>query len=415
MVLRFLLPRSKWLALLLGLAAFFYFHELGRQVLAKGLLGKYDVFFNADAPRVVSELTDPRASHHRGAVHPFFGLLAAGVGIPTATAMGSGGAASIALVAACGGVCCALMWLLLHEVGVPFRLRCLWALVFALAATSLCAFVNPDTYAFACVFNLASLLAILRMRRAGSVLGIVTVAVATACAFGMNAIDLANGCLVFAVSVVSLAGLRNPRRIVVSGVAFAVATAVAIVLLSRAQDAWAPGYPHFWEREEYSNEHYYYAVGDWERAHALARHLFVYCFALPPVQPVVTWQHEYVMATCMPKSLCKATFVDVPQLVAVATIVGLAALGMRREWRFRGLACVAAWLAFCLVFFMYYGDDLMLYSSLWFPYWLLVLAIGTRRLETPRQRALLTAALVVLCVVELTATRRFFLETVAKL
>jgi hypothetical protein len=374
----------------LGAACAAGYAAVGLSLAEGALMEKDDLVFQADIPRVVTELTRTAGRHYRTKVHPAFVLLLNPPGRALRVLLGRPRLAAIVLTALAGGVAVAGMRELLLGAGLSPLLASLWALVLATSSAQIFFASIPETFAY----SAASLVVLFALHAAGAPRRVLSVA-AGVVAFGMVVTN------VVAVGLVELARPREGWRRL-SGAAATVLAVIAIAAgLAAVQKRLYPDSIPFYSRGSLSEEPAYVQVPAGAafagRAAGVAAHLFLFNLAAPEVLvskadarfPVTTF------APAAPGSLRLAGGVH------AVLWLGLLALAGSRMARGTGgrsplLAPLALWTLFNAALHLVYGEDLFLYTGQWTfaVLALAALAIGPHRRLPIALAALIAAQLV---------------------
>jgi hypothetical protein len=329
------------------------------------LMEKDDLVFQADTPRVITELTRAAGRHYRTKVHPTFVLFLNPPGRALRAVLGRPRLAAILLTALAGGVAVALMREMLLRAGLPAPLASLWTLLFATSTAHLFFASVPESFAF----SAASLIGLFALHARGAPPAVISLLAGVA-AFGMVVTNAA------AVFLLELFGRRAGWRRM-AGAAAAVAGVIVVSAgLAAVQKRMYPDSVPFYARGSFSEEPSYVQIprgaAAAERVRDLAAHLVVFNLAAPEVAvgkpsarfPVSTF------APLGPGHLRPAGWVHA---VLWAGLLGLAAFRLARRPqpaseqppRPRLLAPLGGWVLFNAALHMVYGEDLFLYTEQW--------------------------------------------------
>ena len=208
--------------------------------------GGFNVWFQADPPRVLRAMTDGASRYHyRTSVHPLFSLLTT----PPTRALIAMGVAPVtagrALIAAGGFLSAGFLFLALRGLDLPRPVAMLWIAVLLASATYLHWFCLIETYAFGAA-SICLMLCVLTCARATSGWLWCIASAATL------SVTVTNWMLGLSATLFRL-GWRRMMYVTL-------AAGIAVVGLSVAQRAWYPQARYFFIPSAILNEHQYAQV-----------------------------------------------------------------------------------------------------------------------------------------------------------
>jgi len=342
----------------------------------------WNYFFNADPPRVTSDLTQAHraaVSVNTSAAHPFVVVLLNPIGAGLARMLGGANLLAALLMshagAALANVC---IYRLLRELAVRVEVALGATIVHACATPQLVFGSIPETASFASLGIALSLWLTVRTQ------GVVRPALAHVFAYGMNGALLPHALLA---APVLWAGREPFRRWSWRCVAFWACTALAVALLFALQRRHYPGINLFAERGYLAYEGYV-GPGTWpalrHRAERLLPHLFWFCVVAPV--PLLTDAPDLI-STFMWEQKQRIASYRGPGAVAVSlwTVLLLGACANLRPWgalppaHRSFVVLTAGWYVGVCALFSVFGDDLLLYSFLWTSHLVVFVALGVER------------------------------------
>ena len=323
------------------------------------LMEKDDLVFQADVPRVVTELTRTAGRHYRTKVHPAFVLLLNPPGRALRAVLGRPRLAAIVLTALAGGAAVAALRQMLLGAGLPALLASLWALVFATSSAQLFFGSVPESFAY----SAASLILLFALHARGAPPAIVSVLAGVA-AFGMVITN------VVAVGLLELARPRNGWRRLAGAAATILAVTVLAAGLAALQKRLYPDSVPFYSRGSLSEEPAYVQVPAGAAATARARdvtaHLVLFNLAAPELA-VTKAAARFPVTTFVPLGLGSLRPAGWVHAALWLGLIGLAGFRLARatEGRSPLLAPLGLWIAFNAALHLVYGEDLFLYTEQW--------------------------------------------------
>ena len=329
---------------------------------------KDDLVFQADTPRVITELTRAAGRHYRTKVHPTFVLFLNPPGRALRAALGRPRLAAILLTALAGGAAVFGMRQMLWRAGLEEPLASLWTLTFATSSAHVFFASVPESFAF----SAASLIGLFALHARG----------APSAARSVLAGVVAFGMVVTNVAAVGLLALARPRP-VWRRLAGAGATVVAVVAVSAAlaavQKRIYPDSVPFYARGSFSEEPSYVQVprgaAAMGRVRDVAAHLLLFNLAAPEVA-VGKPSARFPVTTFAPPGFEHLRPSGRVHAALWLGLIGLAAFRLARrpplpspsgaaETRPPLLAPLAAWILFNAGLHLFYGEDLFLYTEQW--------------------------------------------------
>lgn len=343
--------------------------SVGLSLSEGALMEKDDLVFQADTPRVITELTRAAGRHYRTKVHPTFVLFLNPPGRALRAVLGRPRLAAILLTALAGGAAVTLMRQMLLRAGLAAPLASLWTLMFATSSAHLFFASVPESFAF----SAASLIGLFALHARGTPPALVSVLAGVA-AFGMVVTNAA------AAFLLELARRRPGWRRVAGAAATVLGVVVVSAGLAAVQKRMYPDSVPFYARGSFSEEPSYVQIprgaAAAERVRDLAAHLFLFNLAAPEVA-VGKPSARFPVTTFAPLGFDRLRPAGRVHAVLWAGLLGLAAYRLAhrsRPTRQSGaaaqpgsplLAPLGGWILFNAALHVIYGEDLFLYSEQW--------------------------------------------------
>jgi hypothetical protein len=342
----------------------------------------WNYFFNADPPRVISDLTQAHrgaASINSSAAHPFVVVLLNPIAAGLARVLcGANLLAVLLLSHAAAALANVFIYRLLRDLAVRVEVALGAAFVHACATPTLVFGSMPETAPFATLGIVLSLWLTLRPH------GVVLPALAHAFAYGMNAALLPHALLA---APMLWAGREPVRRWLSRCLLFWACTAFVVVLLFALQRRYYPGI-------NLLAEHGYDAYADYlgpstwhalrHRATRLVPHLLWFCVVAPV--PLLTdapdristfmWEQKQQIASYSGLgTLATASWTALLLTACASLCTGPALRSTVRNF----ILLTIGWYVGVFALFSVFGDDLLLYSFLWTSHLIVFVALGIER------------------------------------
>jgi hypothetical protein len=343
----------------MGLACAGGYASVGLALSDGALMEKDDLVFQADTPRVITELTRAAGRHYRTKVHPTFVLLLNPLGRALRAALGRPRLAAILLTALFGGVAVAAMRQMLLRAGLAEPLPSMWTLMFATSSAHVFFSSVPESF----VFSAASLIVLFALGARGAPPALVSVLAGIA-AFGMVVTNAV------AALLLELTRPRPGWRRVAAAVASVATVVVVSAGLAALQKRIYPDSVPFYARGSFSEEPTSVKVprgaAAAERARDVAAHVLLFNLAAPEVA-VGKPSARFPVTTFAPLSLDHLRASGRVHAVLWLGLIGLAAFRLVRgpESRPPLLAPLGGWILFNAGLHLVYGEDLFLYTEQW--------------------------------------------------
>jgi hypothetical protein len=376
--------RDLFVAACIAVALFLFSGYLSAQI-PEVVLGNYDVWFGADLPRVVGDMTSPSSAHGRSNIHPLFSLIAVPLTKSLLWAGYSGLAACLVLVGASAGLAGAFLYLACRGIGLALIDALLAVLVFASSAAFMFSWSVPETYPF------------------GAMTIALALYVATSGCFSLPLWILASASTLAITTtnwvsalMTTLVFRRFPDFIKISVGALVLVAAGAIL-----QKCWMPETTLFFLPGAMGSERTFLKSPTVERA------INFFIFTGVSSMPVT---HSLQPPTVLISSGPAATLLDPARAVACVAWIFLGGLGalnaFSKAHRRLGIAVLGI-LSFEFILHQVYGDEPFLYSAHFIPAFTMLIAFGL----AGRASRLARVAAIVFILAGTTANLRTFLAT----
>jgi hypothetical protein len=343
----------------MGAAGAAGYAAIGLSLSDGALMEKDDLVFQADIPRVVTELTRTEGRHYRTKVHPAFVLLLNPPGRALRAVLGRPRLAAIVLTAMAGGAAVMALREMLLGAGLTPLLASLWTLVLATSSSHVFFSSVPESFAY----SAASLTLLFALFARGAPPLLLSVLAGVA-AFGMVITNAA------AVGLLELFRVRKGWRRMAGAAATVLAVALIAAGLAALQKRLYPDSVPFYSRGSLNEEPAYVQVPAGAAAAARARdvaaHLLLFNLAAPEVEvgkaaarfPVTTF------APAGPGALRPAGWLHAVLWLGLIARAG-SRLARGAEARSPLLAPLALWILFNAALHLVDGEDLFLYTEQW--------------------------------------------------
>ncbi|HVW28697.1 MAG TPA: hypothetical protein VHC69_25200 [Polyangiaceae bacterium] len=366
---------------LLGWLAFLVYFAIGSKIERAGAFNGDNYFFNADCVRVVANVF--RADQvflSAVAGHPLIAILVSPlVAVLRLVLTGTGNLPERLLCHAAAAGAVALAYRVYRAFGASRALSTWGALVYGASCSELVLGSIIETFAFVSLTLTASVLVAERTDR---VLGNALASVAT---FGVNAALVAHA--LFAPPLLWLGRMRFARWAprVLLFVVLAVALALAV---AKIQELVYPGVGFFFQKDAVTEYHPWWAIPDTRsavsfRASRLVPHFFAYSIVAP--SPLYSSDSAKMTTFMQADRLAsydvfgKAVVTQWIVLALIAAVNNVRSLFLGDGVERSRVVLLVGWLLGAFVLFMVFGDDLLLYSSLWTFHLVTWVVLGMRR------------------------------------
>ncbi|HEX3595997.1 MAG TPA: hypothetical protein VHU80_12885 [Polyangiaceae bacterium] len=370
---------------------FFAYFSIGGYIDGHGVFKENNHFFNGDSERAIHDLlpTIRMPSQVISLGHPLLAILVDP--FVQAFALVLRGSGNLPVLLAChvaGALAAVLAYLVFRRLDAPRALAAGAAVIYGFSCSELVFGSIAETFAFVALALTASVLVAVRTTNPlANVLVQVT-------AFGTNA-ALAPHSLLCA-PVLWFPRLRFGRWLRTTLI-FVVLLAVTILVLARLQELFYPGTGYFFQRngaEAYSRWASLPKTKEQilHRGAELASHFFAFCVVAP--RPLLTEPPDSITTFMWEQKRLIAHYDVLGAIVASAwCLLLLAATAANVRAFFLGDATTrarilffAGWLFGTFGLFAYFGDDLLLYSTLWTFHLVAWVVLGLTALGPPLER-----------------------------
>jgi hypothetical protein len=333
----------------------------------------FDIWFGADVPRVIADMTNPLADHGRTIVHPIFPLIFLPIGGPLSKVASSQGIAAqilISLSAAMSGI---LLFATIQNLGI--KLIDSWLLIGAFASSS--AFIFwwsiPETFP---IGSLTILIPFFLLSREENRLKVWTFALA-----GSLAITTTNLSSGFAALFFS-----KQRKNFFKISSFAL---LLIFSLSIIQKSYLPSANYFFSRSVAAEKNYIPSNTD-PRASLPGRVLdFTIYTGVAPTKPIRT----YGSIIYSYSSNVFTGFHSIPAICWIS-LVSFGSIELFRNSRTSFAKALLLFLLTQLSLHVFYGDQPFLYSAHFLPGFILLISLGFQQRNSKTLLALSRAFIV---------------------
>jgi hypothetical protein len=358
---------------LLFVAAFAGYYWVSSAIALRNGFKKFNVFFNADCPRVIADILRGHVrvpSKNVATAHPLFALFAnpPSIVLEAMLPAGSGNLPARLLCNAAAAGAAALAYRVFRRLDAPRALAVAGAAVYGLSCSEIVLGSIVETFPFVSLTLVASVLIALRTTKP------MPNALGQVAAFGMNVSVLPH--TLFCAPVLWFPRMRFFAWAKKTS-AFLCAVVFITLALAKTQETLYPGTGYFFQKDEEATHEYrrFYAVprtkdAFLERAHWLVPHFFGFSVVAP--RPLLTRPDRFT--TFMWEKKGELAEYDVfgsltafvwCAAVAVATASNARTLVRGTPIERSRVALFAGWLLGTFGLFTAFGDDLLLYSPLW--------------------------------------------------
>lgn len=345
--------RDLFVAGCLGVGLFFLSTSLAAHV-PPFALGNYDVWFGADLPRVVGDMTSPSSAHGRSHVHPLFSLLAVPLTKGLVGLGYAGGAAATLLVGGAAGLTGACLFLACRALGLALIDAVLPVLVLASSGGFIFSWSVPETYPF----GGATIAVALLVAACGSK-GLLPWIVASAGTLAVTTTNWVSGILL------SFACRRFLDFLKITAAAF-----LLVALAALAQKWWMPETAIFFLPDAVSSE------GTFIKAPTVERALNFLLFTGVAAMPELSSPQPHIKLISSGSALTLLEPLRAVAVLAWVTLVGLGVAGAFRAPRRQLGIAVLGMLTFEFLLHQVYGDEPFLYSAHFIPAFTVLVALG---------------------------------------
>ena len=339
-----------------------------------------DIWFGADVPRVIGDMTDPLANHWRTTVHPIFPLIFLPVGGLLAKLASSQGIAAQILISLSAAITGILLFATMQNLGVkPIDS---WLLIGAFASSS--AFIFwwsiPETFPIGSLTMLIPLFLLSREERS---LKVWTLALA-----GSLAITTTN----FSAGIA--AALFSKQRQKIFKISFF--ALLLILVLSFLQKSYLPSANYFFDRSVAGERHFVPTSTD-PRGSLPGRALdfAVYTGVVPDKLIRMIRPTNGIPGMFLPYSLKIFTGLSSIPVLCWIALISIGSIELFRNFELNFAKALFSFILIQFALHMFYGDQPFLYSAHFLPGFILLISLGFRPRAAPRAQLALSRACLV--------------------